>query len=519
MLANTRAPTRCSATARRRCIIADGGSGPTERQWLVRLENGEQKTCRERATVQQGSVAGVATRESLISRSGKTWKRLGDIAELSQYFSIADEARTQRAHKPTPKPVAGTMLGVGGPTAAADGRCPTTRRRTRRRARPSAPIDGRRRHHRRAKARGRTRAPKSTELAPKLALRRPRSRWVARAAGRDAGAVPAAGRSRRRNVGERPRSSPASRSRRCRRARAAARFSIGGVEDNELGDVRRGRVPDGSRRRTDRSTPARSARPWLDDDDDGMIAPQRGSRAGTWIAIAALVVIAGGRRCVSTCSASAQARGWRARRSSRRTRAAVAVAADAGGAARRRIIAADAAAAVAVDPLDSVRVLELARRRRAAHRRACTIRSPTRTISGVARDARTARRPGSRRSDARIAQRLEADKAEADKLRKDGKQLRDRRRATLAQKALKAKAADDAEREPRDGRRDAACRCKPAHDVDQGLAGGEGQGGADDKELARSIAVADAQTRTRARRQVLRRRASEGARAVVRRSR
>ena len=84
--------------------IADGGSGPTERQWLVRLENGEQKTCRELATLQQWIVAGVATRESLISRSGKTWKRLGDIAELSQYFTIADEARTQRAHKPTPKP-------------------------------------------------------------------------------------------------------------------------------------------------------------------------------------------------------------------------------------------------------------------------------------------------------------------------------------------------------------------------------------------------------------------------------
>src|SRR5260221_3068400 len=83
----TRAPNRADS------VLGDGtpsaigeqGSGPQgERQWLVRLENGEQKTCRELATLQQWIVAGVATRESLISRSGKTWKRLGDINELGQ---------------------------------------------------------------------------------------------------------------------------------------------------------------------------------------------------------------------------------------------------------------------------------------------------------------------------------------------------------------------------------------------------------------------------------------------------
>ena len=35
-------------------------SGPTaDRQWLIRLENGEQKSCRELATLQQWIVAGV----------------------------------------------------------------------------------------------------------------------------------------------------------------------------------------------------------------------------------------------------------------------------------------------------------------------------------------------------------------------------------------------------------------------------------------------------------------------------
>lgn len=94
--------------------ITDAPSGPSsQRQWLVRLENGETRTCSELATLQQWIVAGAVSRESLISRSGKTWKRLGDIAELSQYFVIADEAKAHRSVKPT-GPNKATMLGVGG---------------------------------------------------------------------------------------------------------------------------------------------------------------------------------------------------------------------------------------------------------------------------------------------------------------------------------------------------------------------------------------------------------------------
>src|SRR5690349_19608637 len=80
--------------------VSDPGSGPTtERQWMVRLDNGETRTCRELASLQQWIVAGIVSRESLISRSGKTWKRLGDIPELGQYFVIAEEARTKRSLK------------------------------------------------------------------------------------------------------------------------------------------------------------------------------------------------------------------------------------------------------------------------------------------------------------------------------------------------------------------------------------------------------------------------------------
>ena len=81
--AATMSAARAEATRRSASRLA---VGTDRRQWLVRLENGETKTCRELATLQQWIVAGVVARESLISRSGKTWKRLGDIAELGQYF-------------------------------------------------------------------------------------------------------------------------------------------------------------------------------------------------------------------------------------------------------------------------------------------------------------------------------------------------------------------------------------------------------------------------------------------------
>jgi predicted Zn finger-like uncharacterized protein len=83
-------------------IGIDEAPTAVDRQWLLRLENGEQKSCRELATLQQWIIAGVVTRESLISRTGKTWKRIGDIAELGQYFNIADEARAQRERLKAP---------------------------------------------------------------------------------------------------------------------------------------------------------------------------------------------------------------------------------------------------------------------------------------------------------------------------------------------------------------------------------------------------------------------------------
>ncbi|HEX8106975.1 MAG TPA: zinc-ribbon domain-containing protein, partial [Kofleriaceae bacterium] len=108
-------------------VVTGSDEAPTtvDRQWLIRLENGEQKSCRELAMLQQWIVSGVVTRESLISRTGKTWKRIGDIADLDQYFAIADEARATRvkpASRPGPiasiKEIPGTIPGYTAAQAA-----------------------------------------------------------------------------------------------------------------------------------------------------------------------------------------------------------------------------------------------------------------------------------------------------------------------------------------------------------------------------------------------------------------
>jgi predicted Zn finger-like uncharacterized protein len=84
------------------------------RTWLLRLESGESRSCKELATLQQWILAGEVNRESLISRNGKTWKRLGDIAALGSYFVISDEAKANRRGAAN-----ATLIGVvGNPISA-----------------------------------------------------------------------------------------------------------------------------------------------------------------------------------------------------------------------------------------------------------------------------------------------------------------------------------------------------------------------------------------------------------------
>ncbi|HET6612352.1 MAG TPA: zinc-ribbon domain-containing protein, partial [Kofleriaceae bacterium] len=115
------APGLDLAERRRRASSIDG-----ERTWLVRVEDGEIMTCRELATLQEWIAAGAVTRAAEISRTGKKWKKLGDIPELASFFQVADEAgaaariaRNDQWNTPTPVPSAHPRLvRVGGSGAA-----------------------------------------------------------------------------------------------------------------------------------------------------------------------------------------------------------------------------------------------------------------------------------------------------------------------------------------------------------------------------------------------------------------
>src|SRR6266571_3236572 len=63
------------------------------RAWMLRGPDGEVKRFRELTTLQQWIVEQKVTREHEISRSGDTWKRLGEIAELGTFFEVVDRAR------------------------------------------------------------------------------------------------------------------------------------------------------------------------------------------------------------------------------------------------------------------------------------------------------------------------------------------------------------------------------------------------------------------------------------------
>ncbi len=64
-----------------------------ERMWVLRGPDGDVKRFRELTTLQQWIVEQKVTREHEISRSGDTWKRLGEIAELASFFEVVDRAR------------------------------------------------------------------------------------------------------------------------------------------------------------------------------------------------------------------------------------------------------------------------------------------------------------------------------------------------------------------------------------------------------------------------------------------
>ncbi|MEW5851694.1 MAG: zinc-ribbon domain-containing protein [Myxococcota bacterium] len=79
----------------------DGGSRPVaapagaparqkSSNWMVRQPNGNIFTFKELTTLQKWIVERKVTRDDEISKSGETWKRLGNIAELASFFQAVD---------------------------------------------------------------------------------------------------------------------------------------------------------------------------------------------------------------------------------------------------------------------------------------------------------------------------------------------------------------------------------------------------------------------------------------------
>ena len=62
--------------------------------WLIRSPGGENRRFRELTTLQQWIVERKVTRDTEISRTGETWKKLGDITELVSFFAIVDQAQS-----------------------------------------------------------------------------------------------------------------------------------------------------------------------------------------------------------------------------------------------------------------------------------------------------------------------------------------------------------------------------------------------------------------------------------------
>lgn len=75
-------------------------SGAESSLWTVQTVRGELRQFQELSTLQQWIVEGKVIRDDQISRSGQSWKRLGDIAELSSLFHVVDATKAAQVSRP-----------------------------------------------------------------------------------------------------------------------------------------------------------------------------------------------------------------------------------------------------------------------------------------------------------------------------------------------------------------------------------------------------------------------------------
>jgi predicted Zn finger-like uncharacterized protein len=94
------------------------GAGPDaedgDRAWIVRRRRGGEEKLGSLRELQQRIAQGALEEDDELSRSGRQWKRLGDIAELQTFFRAADAARTVSDAPPSPADARKrTLFGVG----------------------------------------------------------------------------------------------------------------------------------------------------------------------------------------------------------------------------------------------------------------------------------------------------------------------------------------------------------------------------------------------------------------------
>ena len=95
---------KCSHCGHVFMVYRQGGENKGE-VWRVRQPNGSVFEFKELTTLQRWIVERKVSRSDEISKSGKNWKRLGDIAELATFFQVVDQAASSSPAAPV-QPVA-----------------------------------------------------------------------------------------------------------------------------------------------------------------------------------------------------------------------------------------------------------------------------------------------------------------------------------------------------------------------------------------------------------------------------
>ena len=76
---------------------------PEAGEWLIETTHGRSLSSPDLATLHRWIIERRVTREDRISRDGRTWQRVGDLADLVPFFDIVDSAeRARRADTPNP---------------------------------------------------------------------------------------------------------------------------------------------------------------------------------------------------------------------------------------------------------------------------------------------------------------------------------------------------------------------------------------------------------------------------------